>query len=268
MNPAIRLVTLSLALSALLAGASGAAVRVALMPETLSVSPGDTITLALQVPVAGSSFNAYDAIVEYDPAVLTFLPRVPTTMQQGSSMTGACGNTFHYFTAAGDSLSISNSLLCAGMSLTGPAELYRLRFRVPLAPGATTVRLRRVQFYNGGLFVNPAIPSDALVTWGGNLGVGDPPVAPRAALSVRGNPASGLQRLELASPVEGEQRLVVFDTAGRAVRRLAEGRFPAGSRVVVWDGRDDAGRLVPPGVYLARYDAAGQSARASLVRLR
>jgi len=268
MNPLIRLATLSISLTVLLAGAADAAVRVALMPETLSVSPGDTVTLVLQVPVAGSAFNAYDAIVEYDPAVLTFLPRVPTTLQQGLSMTGACGNTFHWFTAAGDSLSISNSLLCAGMSLTGPAELYELRFRVPLTPGATTVRLRRVQFYNGGLFVNPAIPSDALVTWGGNVGVGDPLVAPGASLAVRGNPSNGIQRIELASPVEGEQSLVVFDAAGRAVRRLAQGRFPAGSRAVTWDGRDDAGRPVPPGVYLVRYNAAGQSARASLVRLR
>jgi hypothetical protein len=264
----IRIATLALALAAVTAAAADAAVQLAVLPDTVSVAPGDTFMLELRVPVPGSAINAYDAIVEYDPAVLTFLPTAPTSLQQGASMTGACGNTFHFFTAAGDSLSISNSLLCAGLALTGPAHLYTLRFRAPLTPGATHVRLRRAQFYNGGLFVNPAVTFDAVVTWGGTVGVVNPPVAARATLAVRSNPAGGEQWLDLSSPREGEQSLVIFDTAGRAVRHLAQGRYPSGSRAVRWDGRDDAGRAVPPGVYLARYNAAGRSARASLVRLR
>lgn len=268
MSHPIRIATLAIALAAFTATAAGAAVQFAVLPDTLTVTPGGTFTLELRVPVPGSAFNAYDAIVEYDPGVLTFLPAAPTSLQQGASMTGACGSTFHLFTAAGDSLSISNSLLCAGLSLTGPDHLYTLRFRAPLAPGATHVRLRRAQFYSGGLFVNPAVTSDAFVTWGGTLGVVDPPDAARAAVAVRSNPAGGEQWLDLSSPREGEQSLVIFDAAGRAVRHLAQGRHPAGSRAVRWDGRDDAGRAVPPGVYLARYNAAGRSARASLVRLR
>jgi len=264
----IRLATLALALSAFTAGAAGAAVRLALVPDTQSVAPGDTFTVQLRVPVAGSAFNAYDAIVEYDPAQLTFLPSSPLSLQEGPDMKLACGNTFHVFTAAGDSLSIAHSLLCASLSLTGPAHLYTLRFRASLTPETTQVRLRRAQFYNGGLFVNPAVLSDAVVSWGGTVGVADPPAAARLSLAVRSNPARGEQWLDLACPREGEQSLVIFDAAGRIVRRLAQGRFPAGPRVVGWDGRDDAGRAVPPGVYLARYHAAGLTVRASLVRLR
>ena len=51
------------------------------------------------------------------------------------------------------------------------------------------------------------------------------------------------------SPAEVE----VFDLAGRRVRRLVEQRdLSTGSYAIVWDGRDDAGVLVPPGVYYAR----------------
>ena len=51
------------------------------------------------------------------------------------------------------------------------------------------------------------------------------------------------------SPAEVE----VFDLAGRRVRRLVEQRdLSTGSYTIVWDGRDDAGVLVPPGVYYAR----------------
>jgi flagellar hook assembly protein FlgD len=36
------------------------------------------------------------------------------------------------------------------------------------------------------------------------------------------------------------------------VRRVASGRFPEGAHRVRWDGRDDAGRAVAPGVYVYR----------------
>lgn len=260
------LATLTWVPFSLAAPAAGAA-RMCVSPETLAVAPGAEFTLELRVPVAGSPFNGYDAVVEYDPAKLTFLPTSPLSLQEGSDMRGACGNTFHIFSAAGDSLSISHSLLCANVSLTGPAQLYQLRFRASNTAGATQVRLRRAQFYNGGTYVNPTLTSDALVSWGGVLGAGPSWDLTGPRLAVRGNPARGEQWFDLASPVAGVQRLVVLDLAGRTVRRLDAGMRPAGSRSLSWDGRDDAGRLVPAGIYLAHYDAAGRSARASLIRL-
>jgi len=268
MNRIARRATLVLALAALAAAPAGAGVRFAASPDTIVVAPGATFTVELRVPVVGSAFNGYDAVVEYDPGKLTFLPTTPTSLQQGPDMTGVCGNTFHLFSAAGDSLSISHVLLCANQSLTGPAWLYTLRFRAPTTPGSTTVKLRRVQFYYGGLFVNPAVTSDAVIAWGGTLDAPAATPAPRPSLGVRSNPSGGEQRLELASPVEGEQSLVIYDAAGRAVRHFARGRFPAGSRVVNWDGRDATGMAVPPGLSLAHSLVAGRSARASLVRLR
>lgn len=51
------------------------------------------------------------------------------------------------------------------------------------------------------------------------------------------------------SPAEVE----VFDLAGHRVRRLVEQRdLSTGTYAIGWDGRDDAGALVPPGVYYAR----------------
>jgi len=45
----------------------------------------------------------------------------------------------------------------------------------------------------------------------------------------------------------------VYDLLGRRHRRIVERRANAsGAHSVAWDGRDDAGRLVPPGVYLIR----------------
>ncbi len=245
-----------------------AAVRVALSPDTLAVSPGATFTLAVEVPVAGASFNGYDVVVEFDPTRLTYVPTSPYTLQEGASMRSACANTFFVLSAAGDSVSVSHVLLCAGVTLAGPSQLCLLRFRASnAAAGATWVRLRSVQFYSEGLFVNPAVPSDALIHWGGLLDA--PPTASPLGirLSVRNNPSRDEQWIEAQSPSEGWQELTIFDLAGRAIRRLDAGERPAGARSVSWNGRDDSGRKAPAGVYRARFTGAGRSAFASLVRL-
>ncbi|MDO9170522.1 MAG: FlgD immunoglobulin-like domain containing protein, partial [bacterium] len=49
--------------------------------------------------------------------------------------------------------------------------------------------------------------------------------------------------------------LVVFDARGRRVRGLLDESRPAGPASVIWDGRDDAGRALPGGVYVARLSA-------------
>jgi flagellar hook assembly protein FlgD len=74
--------------------------------------------------------------------------------------------------------------------------------------------------------------------------------------------------VDLALPHSGPATLAIFDLSGRRVRRLLAGDFAAGSRRVVWDGRNDEGVSVPAGLYLVRLDSAGtqQTRRVVLVR--
>ena len=44
----------------------------------------------------------------------------------------------------------------------------------------------------------------------------------------------------------------IYDLAGRRMRALHRGREPIGHYELRWDGRDDTGRLVAPGIYLFR----------------
>ncbi len=53
-------------------------------------------------------------------------------------------------------------------------------------------------------------------------------------------------RLSSPSPVS----LEVHDLLGRCVRRLLQEHRDSGTSTVTWNGRDDHGRLVPPGIYL------------------
>lgn len=84
-------------------------------------------------------------------------------------------------------------------------------------------------------------------------------VLTRGAVRVRPNPfdaAAGeaeiqleLGKVQLPQPVS----VRVSDLSGRPVRTLWEGReVTAGRHRITWDGRDDAGRLVVPGIYLLR----------------
>jgi len=116
------------------------------LPDTLVVQPGDPVNLQLYVTEPGRAFNAYDTVIGFDPAALTFLQTSPLTLQEGAYMKGGCGSTFHYFLAAPDSLTISHSLLCPGDSLIGPGQLYRLHFRARDVAQGTWVHIRHIQF--------------------------------------------------------------------------------------------------------------------------
>jgi outer membrane protein assembly factor BamB len=82
------------------------------------------------------------------------------------------------------------------------------------------------------------------------------------------NPSSGRTTVELALAEGGRATLAVYDLSGRRVRRLVEGEVAAGTRRVVWEGRDEAGESVPAGLYLLRLEAGGarQTRRVMVVR--
>lgn len=73
------------------------------------------------------------------------------------------------------------------------------------------------------------------------------------------NPFNPRTRLRLDLPEAATVDLRVFDATGRCVRRLLDGvRLPSGGRDVNWDGRDDAERRLPTGLYFARLEAEGR----------
>jgi hypothetical protein len=62
--------------------------------------------------------------------------------------------------------------------------------------------------------------------------------------------------------------LTIYDTAGRRVRTLVEGRQAAGRKIVQWDGRNGKGMRVSGGVYFYRLEAAGRSQLKKMVYIR
>jgi flagellar hook assembly protein FlgD len=53
--------------------------------------------------------------------------------------------------------------------------------------------------------------------------------------------------------------VTVYDVAGKVVRRLLQSDLPGGRHAAIWDGRDDRGRKLAPGVYVYQLRVNGQS---------
>lgn len=249
------------------APATRAAVSVALVPSVPAVAPGTDFEVAIRVTQTGSAFNAYQAIVRFDPAALTFLPTSPLSLQEGVYMTSACGTTFHWFTSGTTEVGMVHSLMCAGQSLTGPGDLYRIRFRATGPAQTTAITFTMVDFANAG---NPVTPVNALgtsVVITQPSDVSGPPGA-RIALRVAPNPFNPSTTIEVDSEIAGPQQLAVFTSTGRLVRVLQDAVFEPGSRRVVWDGRGRDRTRLASGVYVVQLRTRERTHSARVILLK
>ncbi|HYM80006.1 MAG TPA: T9SS type A sorting domain-containing protein [Candidatus Limnocylindria bacterium] len=71
------------------------------------------------------------------------------------------------------------------------------------------------------------------------------------------NPARGVARLGFTLEREGEVRLEAFDVAGRRIREIARGRYPAGATRIDWRLEDANGVALVAGVYFVRLRVGG-----------
>ncbi|MCA9753996.1 MAG: S8 family serine peptidase [Gemmatimonadetes bacterium] len=167
----------------------------------------------------------------------------------------------------------------AGQSITGGGRdpknnIERVVLPSP-SPGTWTVRVRGTSVpegpqgfavvVNGDLrartFVSAEAPDD------GPRG-GEVTVAESRLDAFRPNPFSQNADLVFAVPNRVPVSLVVYDVSGRRVRALVDRTVGAGEYRVAWDGRDESGRAVAPGMYFARLTGPGFEHTVRGVRLR
>ena len=74
--------------------------------------------------------------------------------------------------------------------------------------------------------------------------------------------------LRYGLPKAGPVKLVVVDVTGRLVRTLVNEMQGPGNKTAVWNGQDDYGRRVKPGMYLYRLEGAGVVLSQKVVYLR
>lgn len=110
---------------------------------------------------------------------------------------------------------------------------------------------------------------DHLVLSNGLVGVSPrTPLVPVELAPPSPNPSRGPVTLVFRAPDTRPVRVEIVDASGRRVRRADLDGGSGGPRVWLWDGRDDTGHAVAPGVYRARAIGAGGGTSRSLVRVR
>jgi hypothetical protein len=117
----------------------------------------------------------------------------------------------------------------------------------------------------------PIFFADNVTVTRANPPVGGVPVASRGGVRLAApapNPFRVATAVAYTLPRAGNVSLALYDMSGRRVRWLANGAQPAGAHSLAWDGRDDAGRRVSPGIYVMQLQAAGARDHRRVVLLR
>jgi subtilisin family serine protease len=101
----------------------------------------------------------------------------------------------------------------------------------------------------------------------GKVGIAEPgprPAGPRARLEVLAQPNPFTRRTDLsvALPPAANIDLRIYDNSGRVVKTLAHGSTRSS---FTWDGRNDDGKAVAPGVYFYRAQSASEQAWGKVV---
>ncbi|MBM3323822.1 T9SS type A sorting domain-containing protein, partial [candidate division WOR-3 bacterium] len=113
-------------------------------------------------------------------------------------------------------------------------------------------RIFKVVGFNYGTGIEESRPVPVVENTGINVSAWPNPFTRGTVLSVK-----------LAQP--GNVDLKVYDNNGRAVRELASGRQVSAQTSFPWDGRDNSGRSVAPGIYFYRVRSAGAEAWGKVV---
>ncbi|MCF8386521.1 MAG: T9SS type A sorting domain-containing protein, partial [Bacteroidales bacterium] len=77
-----------------------------------------------------------------------------------------------------------------------------------------------------------------------------PPAPPKPQLSASPNPFHHETRIRYQSKEKGKQSIFLYDINGNKVATLMDITGQPGRGEIIWDGRNDYGRLLPAGVYV------------------
>ena len=88
------------------------------------------------------------------------------------------------------------------------------------------------------------------------------------ASSVYPNPFNPATTISYDLPSDAAVSIVIYDALGQEIRRLVAEQVPAGQYKVQWDARDNLGRSVGSGVYIAKIEAGVYSASQKMLLLK
>ncbi|MFM7232900.1 MAG: alpha-amylase family glycosyl hydrolase [bacterium] len=145
-------------------------------------------------------------------------------------------------------------------TIVRPDGQFGTQFLPPLAPGTAPLGYTP--------FSLKTVPGMQYATIDASLSAPPRPRPTTLALASTPNPFRDETVVTLALAREGDVTVEVLDVSGRRVRTLAQGARAAGAHALRWDGRDEAGRVTPAGLYLVRARTPESSGTLRIARVR
>jgi len=102
-------------------------------------------------------------------------------------------------------------------------------------------------------------------------GAEEPPASPHTGLELTNasaNPTQQSAQIRYFLPADARVALEIYDVIGTRIRTLNVGSQEQGEHLLVWDIRNEAGEVVPRGIYFVRLKAAGEARSLRLIVLR
>ena len=79
------------------------------------------------------------------------------------------------------------------------------------------------------------------------------------------NPFNPSTTISFSLPESHFTSLCIYNISGQKIRELVTGTMTEGTHTVQWDGKDDSGRTVSSGIYIARLTAGKLSTSKSML---
>jgi poly-gamma-glutamate synthesis protein (capsule biosynthesis protein) len=141
-------------------------------------------------------------------------------------------------------------------AITAPNDYYWIQVRTPDPTESAAVAYQEVVFGT----TQSAVRSPQFAVRGSQFAVRSFQWYPNPCHSV------SVIRYDLTRAARVSAR--VYNALGQKVRTLTQGVQPIGAKTVIWDGRDNQGRVMGAGTYFCRLQAGGQEQTRRIVLLR
>jgi len=219
------------------------------IPDTFA-APNAMITIPVRV-IEAKGIAGAEIKVSYNPNILTALDVATTNLISGFSLKDT-------ITTGMIAIVLANATGITG----GSGDFIKLTFSVAANAepcDTTALAFTKLSFYNEKTNPIPTISRNGLFTVKCPLG---PKVYPNP-FTPNNDTFNDRVRFEFSSATTSLTEVLIFNIAGRRVKRLST----ANGNTIEWDGRDDDGHDLRPGVYPYIIKENGKNIRNGTVTL-